>query len=73
MHSTIGALYSLVNIFLLFKDGRLTDSDNMKLLIFSFLGSVVFWGFVCLRRVTCVPNVASVSGLSILGFPLDFL
>ena len=29
--------------------------------------------FVCLRPVSCVPNVASVSGLSILDFPFGFL
>jgi hypothetical protein len=29
--------------------------------------------FVCLRPVSCVPNVASVSGLSILDCPLGFL
>jgi hypothetical protein len=29
--------------------------------------------FVCLRPVSCVPNVASVSGLSILDFFFGFL
>jgi hypothetical protein len=40
--------------------------------LFSFLCCVVFlWCFlfVCLRPVACVPNVASVSGLSILDYP----
>jgi hypothetical protein len=38
------------------------------LLFLSFLWSVVFFRFVCLRPVSFVPNVASVSGL-----PLGFL
>jgi hypothetical protein len=33
---------------------------------FSFLCCVVFVSFVCLRPVSCMPNIASVSGLSIL-------
>ena len=34
---------------------------------------VVFLCFVCRRPVSCVPNVASVSGLSILDCPFGFL
>ena len=34
---------------------------------------VGFFCFVCLRPVSCVPNVASVSGLSILDCPFGFL
>jgi hypothetical protein len=29
--------------------------------------------FVCLRTVSCVPNVSSVSGLSIIDYPFGFL
>jgi len=32
-----------------------------------------YFCFVCLRSVSCVPNVASVSGLSILDSPFGFL
>ena len=34
---------------------------------------VVFLCFVCRRPVSCVPNVASFSRLSILDFPFGFL
>ena len=41
---------------------------------FSFLCYVVvLFCFVCLRPVSCVPNVAKVSGLSILDCPFGFL
>ena len=40
---------------------------------FSFLCCVVFVSFVCLHPVSCVPNIAYVSGLSILDFPFVFL
>jgi hypothetical protein len=39
--------------------------------LFSFLCCV--FNFVCLRPVSCVPNIASFSGLSILDFPFGFL
>ena len=39
--------------------------------LFSFLCCVYF--FVCLRPVSCVPNVVSFSGLSILGCPFRLL
>ena len=32
----------------------------------------LLWVFVCIRHVSCVPNVASVSGLSILDYPSVF-
>ena len=35
--------------------------------------SCVFVCFIFLRSVSCVPNVACVSGLSILGAPFGFL
>jgi hypothetical protein len=42
--------------------------------LFSFLCCVVFFVlFICLRTVSCVHNVASISGLSILDFPSVFL
>ena len=34
---------------------------------------VMLFVFVCFLPVSCVPNVASVSGLSILDVPFDFL
>jgi uncharacterized membrane protein len=39
------------------------------ILIFDF--GIVY--FVCLRPVSCVPNVSSFSGLSILDYPFSFL
>ena len=39
--------------------------------LFSFLFCV--FGFVCLRPVSYAPNVASISGLSILDFLFGFL
>jgi hypothetical protein len=41
------------------------------LLIF-FAFSFLFFCFVCLRHVFCVPNVANFSGLSIRDCPLGF-
>ena len=41
--------------------------------LFSCLYCVVFLCFVCLRSVFYVPNVASVSGLSILGCSFGFI
>ena len=41
----------------------------------SFGGSVLlifFFGFVCRRPVSCLPNVASGSGLSNLDLPFQF-
>ena len=38
---------------------------------FSFLCCV--FCFVCLRPVYCMPNVASVPGLSLLDYPFSFL
>ena len=40
---------------------------------FSVLCCLVFLRFVCLRPMSCVPTVASVSGLSILDYSFDFL
>jgi hypothetical protein len=34
---------------------------------------IVCFCFVCLRHVSCVPHVASFSGLSILDFPFRIL
>ena len=39
--------------------------------LFSFL--CCYYCFVCLRPVSCVPNAASVSELSILDLPFRFL
>ena len=39
--------------------------------LFKFLFCIS--SFVCLRPVSCVPNVATVSGLSILNCPFGFL
>jgi len=39
--------------------------------LFNFLCCV--FCFVCLRPVSCMPNVASISGLSIPHCPFDFL
>jgi hypothetical protein len=41
--------------------------------LFSFLCCVVPFCFVCLRPVSCVLNVVSVSSLPILDFPFGFL
>ena len=41
--------------------------------LFIFLCCVVFFCFVCLRPVSCVPNVTSVFGLFILACPFGFL
>jgi len=41
--------------------------------LFSFVCWVVFLCFFCLCSVSCIPNVTSVSGLSILDFPFSFL
>jgi len=38
--------------------------------LFSFLWCVFY--FVCLRAVSCVSNVASICGLSIIKYPLRF-
>ena len=47
------------------------------MLLVSLVFCVVIFCFVCLRPVSCVPNVASLSGLSILdcliGFSLTFI
>ena len=40
---------------------------------FSFLCCVVFLCFICLRLVSCVPHVVSISGLSILDCSVGFL
>jgi len=41
--------------------------------LFCFLCCVVLLYFVCLCPVSCVPNVASVSGLPNIDYPFDFL
>ena len=46
---------------------------RQKLLTLSLLSCVVSLCFVCLRHMLCVLNVASVSGLSIVGCPFGFL
>jgi hypothetical protein len=45
---------------------------SVLLIIFKF-SVLCFWCFVCLRPVSCVPNVAGVSGLPILDCPFGFL
>jgi hypothetical protein len=40
---------------------------------FSFLCCVVFLWFVSLRLMSCMPNVPSVSVLSIIDWPFDYL
>ena len=40
---------------------------------FSFLGFFCVFCLVCLCLMSCVPNVSSFSGLSILNFPFHFL
>ena len=44
-----------------------------SVLLIALVFYVVFLCFVCRRPVSCVPNVASVSGLSILDCPFGFL
>jgi len=41
--------------------------------LFSFMCCFVFLCFVCLRPVSCVHNVVSVSGFTILDCPIGFL
>ena len=41
--------------------------------LFSFLCCVVFFSFVCLGPVSYVPNVASISGMSVLDCSFSFL
>ena len=41
--------------------------------LFSFLCCVVLWCFVGLRPVSCVLNIANVSGLSIFDYLFGFL
>jgi len=51
---------------------RIVMSNILLLLIFSALSVVVLFCFVCLRPVSCVPDVASFSGFSF-RFSLAFI
>ena len=46
---------------------------GFRVLIFlAFFATYCYFGFVCLRPVSCLPNVTSVSGLYILDCPIRF-
>jgi hypothetical protein len=51
----------------------LTLHDNFGGVAHLFSFRCCFFVFVCLRPVSCVPNIASVSGLFILDWPFGFL
>ena len=54
--------------------GSLTVFDGIRALYrFRLLGCWCFFCYVCLHPVSRVPNVVSLSGLSILDFPFGFL
>ena len=49
-----------------------SDVQHFAVAHFVFKFSLLVFSFVCLRPVSCVPNNASFSGLSILDFPFGF-
>ena len=50
-----------------------TEEKEASTLFYNIVNLVIINGKICLRLVFCVPNVASLSGLSILDCPFSIL